>query len=809
MKFTLEQKGLLNPLRNVHGVADRHDPARENPEILTHTLIKAERAVDGQTGTIAFDACDAEVLYESERLTGTVEEEGKATVEAHLLYDFVSRIPGDATVQVRLTKKPDPAAGTVTDFDGAGDGESENWKTWVVFEAGGSKLELPSMNPGNFQEFAEPTGDPVRVPAAAFRHLVQSCRISMSDDEARLHLNGVFLHTTSENDQTLLRAAATDGHRLACSAHVLAGSDGSLNEGLTLPRKAVEQVSGLLQRTPDDVEVELRSGHDLAQLKVGSVLMTARLSQGGFPDYRRVIPEGLANRLQVNRSALEQAIDRVSAVVSKSPGIVFQISDGSLLLSGGDLTIGLGQERIQAAYQGEPLTIGFNAKYVLACCRVIPDREIIFELGAPSDAAVIRAPSDDTTVHVVMPMDVSGQRQADLLQEVGSTGVDAGARFTLPRSALLPPLSHLHHVVERVGTRPVLSHTLIQVDSGELTLNASDSQVLYETERLAVPVNTAGAATADMTTFHNVVGKLPEDADIRISATQVNEADAMGYGTWLVIETGQCKFILPSLPPADFPTLNEVEWTQHFELPVADLRRMLDWCRIAMSDDPARMHLNGMLLHVAEEDGQRLLRSGATDGHRLSQAGCVCPAGAESLGAGVTIPRKAVEQIGRLLAGADGGVQVRAGSGWMRFEIADTVVMTRLHESRFPDYQRVIPTECNSTLTIDTGVLRQALERLALVANRRSRAIRFELSENRLAAMGGDQQHGVGRETLFSGNYRGSPVVVGFRSEYVIEFCQAARSDEVIMEFPGSGKPVVIRDTSGAGRLHVIMPTLV
>ncbi len=806
MKFTLEQRDLLAPLRHVYGVAHHHDPeldqARQRARILTHTLIEARRGADGQDGTIAFDACDDEVLYESERLDGTVEEEGKATVEAHLLHDLVKRIPSDATVRVRLERKTD------SDADG-GVPEPEEarvpaFRNWVVFEADGSTFELPSMAPGDFQEFAEPTGAAVRLPAAGLRRLIDSCRIAMSNDDARLHLNGIFLHTTTEDGRALFRAAATDGHRLACSMHVLAGDGDAIRDGITLPRKAVEQVNGLLRGARD--EVELRSGDDLVQIRVGSVSMTARLSQGGFPDYQSVIPQDRANRLRVPRAALEQAIDRVSAVARKNPGIVLQMGDGDLRVSAGDPATGLGEERIRADYEGEPLTIGFNSRYVLACCRVIPDRELLLEFNTPGHAAVIRGPGDDGTVHVVMPMDVSGQRHGALLQDAGA---DAGARFTLGRSPLLAPLARLQGVVERVGTRPILSHALIRAGLDGVTFDACDSQALYESERLPARVETAGAATVEVQLLHGVISKLPEDVDVRVSGTPVDEAGAPESGAWLRVEAGASRFLLPSLAPAAFPALHDLEWEHRFEVSAAELGRMLAWCRIAMSDDPARMHLNGVLLHVTEEDGRRLLRMGATDGHRLSQAGCACPPGAEALTDGVTVPRKAVEQAGRLLADADGGVQVAIGNGWMRFGIADVAVVTRLHESRFPDYQRVIPTEYSSTLTINAARLRQALERLALVANRRSRAIRFELSEERLAAVAGDRQHGVGRETLISGAFRGSPIVVGFRSEYVIEFCRVARSDEVVMEFQGSGQPVVIRDPGGLGRLHVILPTRV
>ncbi len=800
MKFTLEQKDLLAPLKHVYGVAERRE--RSRAPILAHALISARRGADGEQGTIAFDACDDNVLYESERLFGVVEEDGTATVEAHLLHDLVNRIPKDTEVRVRMSAPGADGAGAVEET-GAGlagvlGGQSERR---VIIEAGGSTFSLPSLAPDDFQVFADPPdGDPIRLPAADLKRLIDSCRNSMSSDDARLHLNGVYLHTVEEDGKILLRAAATDGHRLACSEHVLGDGGNALEDGITLPKKAVDQVDGLLNGV--DGEVALWSGQGLVRLDVGSVSMRARLNEGRFPDYQRVIPEGLQNRIRVRRDTLLSAIDRLAPVVdSKSRAINFHASDSGLLLSAGGPASGVGQERVAMEFEGSPLTIGFNADYVTACCRAMSDPELTLEVNDPKTAALIRGATNVAEVHVIMPLGATHAGQVDLLQELGAAP-HIGMRFTQARNALLAPLAHVHSVVERVGTRPILSHALIRAESGHVVFDAGDTQVLYESELLPAQVDVAGVATVEAPLFYNVVGKLPDDADVVVMLAQGEGEDA---ARWLVVEAGASKFALPSLSSDDYPTLHDLDWEHEFEVSVADLRGLLGWCRTSMSDDPARLHLNGIFLHTAEEDGRPLLRAGATDGHRLSRAECERPSGADALAEGVTLPRKAVEQIVRLLADIDGAVRVRLGNGWMRFEVADVVVVTRLHESKFPDYQRVIPAESNSTLRVRCQALQQALERLTLVADRKSRAVRFDLSEEQLFATAGDHHHGAGQEVL-EGTYKGPQVVIGFRSEYLMEFCQSMAGDEMILEFQASGQPAVIRDVTGDGKLHVMMP---
>ena len=409
---------------------------------------------------------------------------------------------------------------------------------------------------------------------------------------------------------------------------MLTAGGGAIKDGITLPKKAVEQVDGLLRNA--DGDVALWSGDNLLRLNVGSVSMTARLNQGGFPDYRRVIPEALENRLRINRQALLQAIDRLSAVTDpKSRGITFQIGGDTLVLSAGNPATGLGREAVGAEYAGKALAIGFNSDYVTACCRVIPDQELVLEFDSPKHAAIIRGATSEETVHVIMPLNVSARSHAALLEEVGA-GSDVGMRFTQGRNTLLAPLAHMHGVVERVGTRPILSHVLIRAEAGSVVFDAGDNQVLYESERLTAEVDVAGAATVEAPLFYSVVGKLAEGDDVRVSLAA--GGGGTGDGAWLVVEAGQSKFILPSLSTDDFPTLHDLEWEQGFELPVSDFRGLLNWCRISMSDDPARMHLNGVFLHAVEEGGQHLLRAGATDGHRLSQAECQCPDGTRSVG---------------------------------------------------------------------------------------------------------------------------------------------------------------------------------
>src|SRR5437868_2552132 len=212
-------------------------------------------------------------------------------------------------------------------------------------------------------------------------------------------------------------------------------------------------------------------------------------------------------------------------------------------------------------------------------------------------------------------------------------------KVTVERAALLRSLGHVHRVVERRNTIPILANVLIKAEKSKLTFKATDLDVEV-TETIAAEVGPGGATTVPAHMFYEIVRKLPEGAQIVLEAS--------GDRAVLTIRAGRSRFTLQTLPESDFPDLAAGDMTHKFKVTAADLKRLIDKTQFAISTEETRYYLNGIYLHVAGSGKSATLRAVATDGHRLAQFELPVPAGAADM-PGVIVPRKTVSEVQRLI----------------------------------------------------------------------------------------------------------------------------------------------------------------
>ena len=216
-------------------------------------------------------------------------------------------------------------------------------------------------------------------------------------------------------------------------------------------------------------------------------------------------------------------------------------------------------------------------------------------------------------------------------------------KVTVERAQLLKSLGHVHRVVERRNTIPILANVLLRAERSKLSLKATDLD-LEVNETIAADVSPAGAITVPAHMFYDIVRKLPEGSQIIVEAT--------GDRGVLTIRAGRSRFTLQTLPESDFPDLNAGDMTHSFRLQSAELKRMIDKTQFAISTEETRYYLNGIYLHTASGAQGETLRAVATDGHRLAQFEIPLPSGAAGM-PGVIIPRKTVGEVQRLLDSGD------------------------------------------------------------------------------------------------------------------------------------------------------------
>ncbi len=368
-------------------------------------------------------------------------------------------------------------------------------------------------------------------------------------------------------------------------------------------------------------------------------------------------------------------------------------------------------------------------------------------------------------------------------------------KVTVERAALLKSLSHVHRVVERRNTIPILANVLVRAEQARLAFKATDLD-LEVVETIPAEVGPAGVTTVPAHMFYEIVRKLPEGAQIAL--------EAAGDRAVMSIRAGRSRFTLQTLPESDFPDLAAGDFTHRFTLPAGDLKRLIDKTQFAISTEETRYYLNGIYLHTAGSGKDMKLRAVATDGHRLAQFELPAPAGAESI-PGIIVPRKTVGEVQRLIESSEGEIAVELSQSKVRFAFNDVVLTSKLIDGTFPDYSRVIPLSNDKVLEVNKREFEQAVDRVSTVASERGRAVKLALSAGRLVLSVTNPDSGSATEELEVG-YDAEPVDIGFNSRYLLDIASQLEGDTAVLKLADPGSPTLIADKEAKGALYVLMP---
>jgi len=368
-------------------------------------------------------------------------------------------------------------------------------------------------------------------------------------------------------------------------------------------------------------------------------------------------------------------------------------------------------------------------------------------------------------------------------------------KVTIERSALLKALGHVHRIVERRNTIPILANVLIEAGDGKLALKSTDLD-LEASEQVAADVAQTGATTVPAYVFYDIVRKLPEGAEATLETT--------GDTGQLVLRGGRSRFTLQALPASDFPDLTSGEFSHRFELPAAELKRLIENTQFAISTEETRYYLNGIYLHTVDIGGATILRAVATDGHRLARVDAPAPEGSTGI-PGVIVPRKAVNEVQKLLEDLSQDVTIEISTAKARFQFGDVVLTTKLIDGTFPDYARVIPTGNDKRLVVDKEPFEKAVDRVATLSSERGRAIKLAIAEGKMTLSVNNPDSGSASEEI-EADYDSAPIDIGFNARYLLDIVGQLSSDTALIRLADPGSPTLIQDRDDAPALYVLMP---
>jgi DNA polymerase-3 subunit beta len=368
-------------------------------------------------------------------------------------------------------------------------------------------------------------------------------------------------------------------------------------------------------------------------------------------------------------------------------------------------------------------------------------------------------------------------------------------RITLERSNLLKSLNHVHRVVERRNTIPILSNVLLRAEGANLDMKATDLD-LEITEATPALVEQAGATTVPAHLLYEIVRKLSDGSEVLLATNP--------DGSSMTVQSGRSKFSLQCLPETDFPDLTAGTFTHTFKLKASDLKMLIDRTQFAISTEETRYYLNGIFFHTIESGGELKLRAVATDGHRLARADVIAPSGSEGM-PGIIIPRKTVGELQKLVDNPDLIVTVEVSDAKIRLTIGDIVMTSKLIDGTFPDYQRVIPTGNDKEMRVDCQSFAKAVDRVSTISSERGRAVKLAITEGQLTLTVNNPDSGSATEEVAVG-YEDDNLEIGFNAKYLLDITAQLSGEDAIFMLADAGSPTLVRDTAGDDALYVLMP---
>lgn len=363
--------------------------------------------------------------------------------------------------------------------------------------------------------------------------------------------------------------------------------------------------------------------------------------------------------------------------------------------------------------------------------------------------------------------------------------------ITVQREALLKPLQAVSGVVERKQTLPILSNVLLTAKDNQLFLTGTDLEIELIGVVALETMTQAGTTTVSARKLFDICRTLPEGATLCFVLQKNN----------LLVRAGESCFTLNTLPPQDFPNLENSDYPVQFQLAQINLKNLLAKTYFAMGQQDVRHYLNGAFLDI----GQGAIKCVAADGHRLALTS-IKEENIGNIDAQVILPRKSVLELIRLLGNGDDNhlLTINIGEGRIRVTTSDFIFTSKLINAQYPDYDRLIPRGTTVAMG-DREAIKQALTRASILSNEKFRGVRFQLEDSKLVitANNSDQEQAEEAVPL---DYAGAKMEIGFNVAYLLDVVSAITTKMIRCVFTDPNNGVLIESSEDDHSVYVVMP---
>jgi len=366
--------------------------------------------------------------------------------------------------------------------------------------------------------------------------------------------------------------------------------------------------------------------------------------------------------------------------------------------------------------------------------------------------------------------------------------------FLIDKDEFAKGLSRSQSVVEKKGTMPILLNVLIETKENGISITATDLEIGMKGFYPA-NVKKPGSTTLSAKKLYEVVKELPEkNVSFRLKDNQ-----------WVEITSGRSLFTIMGISPETFPSFPAYEEGDFISLESALLREMVDKTLFAVSTDESRYNLTGVFFTRKEEGEGKILRMVATDGYRLSLIDRPMAKEIEGLENGILLPKKGLGELTRLLDEEGPEVWVKMKNNNFILKKENVVLIMRLLDAEFPDYQQVIPSQTKKRIRMKRSQILESLKRVSILSSEKTKGVKFHFAENLLELSSYNPDFGEAKEE-FPVEYKGEELTVGFNYRFILEVLNILGSDEILFELEDGVSPAIIRPVNDAQHTCVVMP---